>query len=105
VPEGPLPAAHAFLAAAGLDPEPPKGYEAALAQTLEQLCRRLEGHLDAYRRTYPVGIPWHKDRRERLLGRTIVDLRPGHPPMLVLDDGTEVALDADLVPSWEHGGI
>lgn len=102
---GDLPAAGAFLLAAGLDPIPPKGFDAALASALERLCHRLEGPLDAYRRTYPVGIPWQRDPRERLLGRTIVDLRPGDPPMLVLDDGTEVALDPGLVPTWEHGGI
>lgn len=107
VPEGlgEIPPAEAFLRAAGLDPDPPKGFVSAFESALDHLCRRLEGPLDAYRRTYPVGIPWHRDRRERLLGRTIVDIRPGEPPMLVLDDGTEVALDPGPVPSWEHGGI
>lgn len=100
-----LPPARAFLTAAGLDPEPPKGFESAFESALHRLCHQLEGPLDAYRRTYPVGIPWHRDRRERLLGRTIVDVRAGDPPMLVLDDGTEVALDPGPVPSWEHGGI
>ena len=52
-----------------------------------------------------MGIPWHHGRRERLLGRTIVDLRPGDPPMLVLDDGTEVAIDVDPGAAWELGGI
>ena len=95
----------AFLLAAGLDPEPPKGFEAALQKALGQLCHWMEGPLDAYRRTYPVGIAWHHGRRERLLGRTIVDVRPGSPPMLILDDGTEVAIDSDPVPAGEHGGI
>ncbi|WP_257306459.1 hypothetical protein [Geothrix campi] len=102
---GDLPPAEAFLRAAGLDPEPPKGFDAAFESALHHLCYRLEGSLDAYRRTYPVGIPWHHDQRERLLGRTIVDVRPGDPPMLLLDDGTEVALDNTPVPTWEHGGI
>ncbi|WP_257311991.1 hypothetical protein [Geothrix fuzhouensis] len=102
---GDLPPAEAFLRAAGLDPEPPKGFEAAFEGALHRLCYRLEGPLDSYRRTYPVGIPWHHDQRERLLGRTIVDLRPGNPPLLVLDDGTEVALDNTPLPTWEHGGI
>jgi len=102
---GDLPPAEAFLHAAGLDPEPPKGFETAFEAALHRLCHRLEGPLDTYRRTYPVGIPWHHDQRERLLGRTIVDVRAGDPPMLVLDDGTEVALDHGPVPSWEHGGI
>jgi len=95
----------AFLLAAGLDPEAPKGYETALRSALDQLCRFMEAPLDAYRRTYPVGIPWHHGRRERLLGRTIVDIRPGEPCMLILDDGTEVAIDPEPVPTWEHGGI
>lgn len=99
------PAPEAFLLAAGLDPEPPKGFSGVLHTALEHLCRRLEAPLDAYRRTYPVGISWHHGRRERLLGRTIVDIRPGAPPMLVLDDGTEIAVDLDPVPTWEHGGI
>ncbi|MDR3684798.1 MAG: hypothetical protein P4L11_13805 [Geothrix sp.] len=98
-------ASAAFLRAAGLDPVPPKGFDSALQLALGRLCRWMEGPLDAYRRTYPVGISWHHGRRERLLGRTIVDLRPGDPPMLILDDGTELAIDPDPVPSWEHGGI
>lgn len=102
---GDLPPAEAFLRAAGLDPEPPKGFEAAFEAALHHLCHQLEGPLDAYRRTYPVGIPWHRDHRERLLGRTIVDLRPGDPTTLILDDGTEVALETRPEPSWEHGGI
>jgi len=95
----------AFLHAAGLDPEPPKGYAAAFHIALEKLCQWMEGPLDAYRRTYPVGISWHHGRRERLVGRTIVDVRSGDRPMLILDDGTEVSIDPDPVPSWEHGGI
>ncbi len=98
-------ASEAFLLAAGLDPVPPKGFDYALQLALERLCHRMEGPLDAYRRTYPVGISWHHGRRERLLGRTIVDLRAGDPTMLILDDGTELAIDPDPVPSWEHGGI
>lgn len=98
-------ASEAFLQAAGLDPEPPKGFEAALQLALKQLCHWMEGPLDAYRRTYPVGIPWHHGRRERLLGRTIVDVRFDDQPRLILDDGTEVAIDPEPVPAWEHGGI
>jgi hypothetical protein len=99
------PSSAAFLLAAGLDPELPKGFESALQSALGRLCHQMEDPLDAYRRTYPVGISWHHGRRERLLGRTIVDVRPGDPPLLILDDGTEVAIDPDPVPSWEHGGI
>jgi hypothetical protein len=94
-----------FLVAAGLDPEPPKGFDAALQSALTRVCRWMETPLDAYRRTYPVGISWHHGRRERLLGRTIVDVRPGDPPMLVLDDGTEVPINHDPVVAPEHGGI
>ncbi len=95
----------AFLQAAGLDQDPPKGYEAALHSAMERLCHWMEEPLDAYRRTYPVGISWHHGRRERLRGRTILDVRPGDPPMLILDDGTEVAIDPDPVPSYHRGGI
>lgn len=102
---GDCPSSVVFLRAAGLDPEPPKGFESILQSALGQLCRWMEGPLDAYRRTYPVGISWHHGRRERLLGRTIVDIRSGDPSMLILDDGTEVAIDSDPVPTWEHGGI
>jgi hypothetical protein len=102
---GGRPQGRTFLEAAGLDPEPPKGYEAALRAALERLCHWMEEPLDSYRRTYPVGISWHHGQRERLRGRTIVDVRGGDPPMLVLDDGTELAIQPDAVPSWEHGGI
>ena len=95
----------AFLTAAGLDPEPPKGFESTLQAALDRLCHWMEAPLDAYRRTYPVGISWHHGRRERLLGRTIVDVRAGDPPRLILDDGTEVTIDPEPVPFWEHGGI
>ena len=97
-----------FISAArrtGLDPEPPKGFEATLQAALDRLCHWMEAPLDAYRRTYPVGISWHHGRRERLLGRTIVDVRAGDPPRLILDDGTEVAIDPEPAPFWEHGGI
>lgn len=95
----------ALLEAAGLDLEAPKGFELALNSALRRLYRSMEAPLDAYRRTYPMGIPWHHGRRERLLGRTIVDIRPGDPAMLILDDGTEVAINPEPVPTWEHGGI
>lgn len=99
------PTAEAFLLAAGLDPEPPKGFDAALQVALGRLRHWMEEPLDAYRRTYPLGISWHHGRRERLLGRTIVDVKAGDVPVLILDDGTEVAIDPEPVPSWEHGGI
>ena len=95
----------AFLAAAGLDPVPPKGFETAFQRALDRLCHDLENTLEAYRRTYPVGIPWQRDSRDRLRGRTIVDVREGPPTILVLDDGTEVALDHAHETSWEAGGI
>jgi hypothetical protein len=52
-----------------------------------------------------VGLSWHHGRRERLLGRTIVDVRAGSPSMLILDDGTTVAIDPDPVLTRERGGI
>ncbi|MFI5355520.1 MAG: hypothetical protein ACHQX0_07915, partial [Desulfobaccales bacterium] len=79
---GGRPAAEAFLVAAGLDPEPPKGFDAAFQSALGRLCHWMEDPLDAYRRTYPVGISWHQGPRDRWVGRTIVDVRPGDPPML-----------------------
>jgi hypothetical protein len=98
-------ASETFLLAAGLDPEPPKGYSSALLAALERLCQWMEEPLDTYRRTYPMGISWHHGRRERLLGRTIVDVRGGDPPVLILDDGTEVAITPDPVPMYDRGGI
>jgi hypothetical protein len=97
--------AETFLAAAGLDPQPPKGFTGALGSALEALRQRMEGPLDAYRRTYPEGISWHHGHHERLLGHTIVDVRPGEPAVLVLDDGTELTLEAEASRAWEHGGI
>ena len=94
-----------FFRAAGLDPDTPKGFEAAFSATLHRLCNILEGPLDDYRRTYPVGIPWHQDPRARLLGRTIVDVVEGQFPQLILDDGTEVRLGGRLDPVRERGGI
>lgn len=94
-----------FLAAAGLDPVPPKGFEAAFRRALDHLCGDLEALLDAYRRTYPVGIPWQHDAWERLRGRTIVEVRSGQPSILVLDDGTELILEHAPQVSRQPGGI
>ncbi len=102
---GDRPASETFLTAAGLDPEPPKGFEAALQAALQRLCHWMERPLDAYRRTYPVGISWHHGRKERLRGRTIVDVRDGDQPVLILDDGSEIAIDPDPVPTFNRGGI
>ena len=95
----------AFLEAAGLDPVPPKGFEAAFRRALNHLCADLEDLLDTYRRTYPVGIPWQRDGRDRLRGRTIVEVREGPPPVLVLDDGTELTVEGPHATSWKTGGI
>ncbi|HEX9082482.1 MAG TPA: hypothetical protein VF768_09390 [Holophagaceae bacterium] len=94
-----------FLEAAGLDPLPPKGFDAAFRRALDHLCADLDARLEAYRRTYPVGIPWQRDTGDHLRGRTIVDIRPGPHPVLVLDDGTELVLEAPPMPTWEPGGI
>lgn len=97
--------AEAFLAAAGLDSQLPKGFTRALTSALDTLRHRMEGPLDAYRRTYPEGISWHHGQHERLLGHTIVDVRSGEPATLVLDDGTELTLETEASRAWEHGGI
>lgn len=94
-----------FFRAAGLEPEAPKGFQAAFAAALQHLCQSLEGPLDEYRQTYPVGIPWHQNLRTRILGRTIVDVLDGDSPRIVLDDGTEVPLGGRRSPSRERGGI
>ncbi len=94
-----------FLAAAGLDPIAPKGFEPALRRALEHLCSDLEHLLEAYRLTYPVGIPWQRPCGDRLCGRTIIEVRPGARTVLVLDDGTELTLEAAPAPTWESGGI
>jgi hypothetical protein len=105
-PESPLPmGAEAFLEAAGLDPVPPKGFEAAFRRALDHLCADMEDILDAYRQTYPVGISWQRDSRDRLRGRTIVEVRNSHPQVLVLDDGTELTLEGAPTTSRESGGI
>jgi hypothetical protein len=116
-PRGPLPqrwtphgqegglALEPFFRAAGMEPEAPKGFQAAFAAALNHLCQSLEGPLDDYRRTYPVGIPWHHDPRAHLLGRTIVDVIEGEVPRLILDDGTEVLLEGSRYPTRQRGGI
>jgi hypothetical protein len=94
-----------FFLAAGLEPEMTRSFRPAFTAALEHLCRILEDPLDAYRQTYPVGIPWHQNLRARLLGRTIVEVREGDPSRLVLDDGTEVILEGTLHPARERGRI
>lgn len=81
-----------FLKAAGLDFAPPEGFTALFKQTLERLCAHLEPFVEAYRESYPVGLPWHRDPRSRYLERTIVDVRLGRETVLVLDDGSEVVV-------------
>ncbi len=94
-----------FLRAAGLDAELPKGFETAFGTALDHLCEALEGPLDDYRQTYPVGIPWHRDSRANLVGHTILEVWEGPSPKLILDDGTEVPLEGSLHPMREYGGI
>jgi hypothetical protein len=94
-----------FLSAAGLEADLPKGFETAFSSVLDHLCEALEAPLDDYRRTYPVGIPWHHDSRANLVGRTILEVWEGPSPKLILDDGTEVPLEGNLHPLREYGGI
>jgi hypothetical protein len=83
----------AFLAAAGLDPAPVPGFKDAFDQALAGLVTELEVAVEACRQAYPAAIPWHRDPRTRYLNHMIVALRArAGRTLLVLDDGSEVAL-------------
>lgn len=88
-----------FLAAAGLREPPPPEFALPFQAALEGLGRLLDPVVDAYRKGFPVGIPWHRDPQTRYLNRTVVAVRAGAgATTLVLDDGTEV----EVVEA--HGG-
>lgn len=79
-----------FLKAAGLDEPFPEGFVGLFKTTLENLCTHLEPFVEAYRESYPAGVTWHRDPKDRYLERTIVDVRIGKDTILILDDGSEV---------------
>jgi hypothetical protein len=85
-----------FLRAAGLHRDLPRGFAEAFRTTLAQVCAHLEPYLEAYRQALPTGVKWHRDPRSRYLDRSIVDVRLGEETVLVLDDGSELAVREHL---------
>jgi hypothetical protein len=81
-----------FLEAAGLGAAAPEGFKGLFKSTLERLCAHLEPFVEAYRESYPAGVAWHRDPKDRYLERTIVDVRMGAETVLILDDGSEVVV-------------
>ena len=82
-----------FLNAAGLQGPVPPGFPGLFQAGLEGLARALEPAVEAYRLGYPAGIHWHRDARARYLDRSIANVRmEAGRPVLILDDGTEVAV-------------
>lgn len=81
-----------FLKVAGLRRELPRGFSDAFRTTLGQLCSHLEPYVEAYREALPTGVRWHRDPKNRYLDHSIVDVRLGEETILVLDDGTELAV-------------
>ena len=82
----------AFLAAAsgGL---PAPGFREAFAPAMNGLVEVLDEAVEAYRAAYPAAIPWHRDPTTRYVNHMIVDVkRVRGRAMLVLDDGSEVAV-------------
>jgi hypothetical protein len=83
----------AFLWAAGLGRIGPRGFDAAFQEALKNLMAQMNPVVDAYRRTYPAGVTWHRDPYARYLNHMIVDVRlENGQAYLVLDDGTEVGV-------------
>lgn len=82
-----------FLRAAGLGRAVPPGFAAIFQAGIEGLAKVMDPVVEAYRRAYPAGIPWHRDPSARFLERTIVEARTeAGRQVLVLDDGTEVVV-------------
>jgi len=86
--------AEAFLEAAGWTGVAlPVGFAETFMVCLDELTRSLDPVVEAYRQTYPAGIPWHRDPLTRYMHRMIVDARHEKGRiLLVLDDGTEVVV-------------
>lgn len=81
-----------FLRSAGLEGPLPDGFKGLFKVTLDRLCAHLEPFVEAYRESYPAGVTWHRDPKDRYLERTIVDVRMGTETVLILDDGSEVVV-------------
>lgn len=85
-----------MMRAAGLQRDLPAGFPEAFRTALGQLCAHLEPYVEAYREALPTGVRWHRDPKSRYLDRRIVDARLGEETILVLDDGTELAVREHL---------
>lgn len=82
-----------FLRAAGLPDALPEGFMEAFKRVLESVSQFLEPLVEAYRETYPAGIPWHRDPKNRYINHMVVDARTeGGRTILVLDDGGEIVV-------------
>jgi hypothetical protein len=83
----------AFRTAAGLGPEADPGFGEAFLAALAQLTKGVDPVAEACRHAYPASIPWHRDPYTRLVNHTIADVHlEGDHAVLVLDDGTELAV-------------
>lgn len=95
---------HDFLQAASLEGGTPVGFEAAFRKLAGDLGDALDPLVEAYRTTYPAGIPWHRDPATRYMNRMIVAVRFDQHPILTLDDGCEVTVlehqDAERQDVW-----
>ena len=83
---------HDFLRAASLEGGTPVGFEAAFRRVAEDLADALDPLVEAYRLTYPAGIPWHRDPATRYMNHMIIGVRFEGHPVLTLDDGSEVTV-------------
>ncbi len=82
----------ALLQAAGLEVPAPEGFQQAFQEGLDFMTKAIDPLVEAYWSVSPVGVPWHRDRRTRYINHMIVDVRLGEHPVLILDDGSEVAV-------------
>jgi len=97
---------HDFLRAASLEGGTPVGFEAAFRRVAEDLAESLDPLVEAYRLTYPAGIPWHRDPATRYMNHMIVGVRFESHPILTLDDGSEITvLDHQEVEKAEVWGV
>ena len=75
----------------GAAPRP--GFKEAFVPALGGLVKVLDAAVEAWRHANPAPIAWHRDPITRYLNHMIVDVRRVQGrALLVLDDGTEVAV-------------